>query len=72
MLASLSWQVQEGEEWWRGGEIGQKGMLLQAGETWGIEGVIGEEKEQDWAKGEVLQQIGLGGGNLLEEGNSSL
>lgn len=71
MLASLSWQVQEGEEWWNiGGLRGPKGMLLQAGETWGIEGVIGEE-EQDWSNGEVLQEIELGG-NLLEEGNSLL
>ena len=54
MLASLSWQVQEGEEWWNIGEMGQKGMLLQAGETWGIEGVIGEvrsRRHENMAKG---------------------
>ena len=62
--------------------MGQKGMLLQAGETWGIDGVAGEE-EQDWPsegvllevageEEQVLLEVELGDNLLLMEEKGSL
>ena len=62
--------------------MGQKGMLLQAGETWGIDGVAGEG-EQDWPsegvllevageEEQVLLEVELGDNLLLMEEKGSL